>query len=199
MATNTEVHDRVRDWVLKYSDFVPDDCFVSKSPDDYLRKRTATMSDFDITPRAKRARQATNPLTPSASTRDESFDVSLARSSTATSRSSSPSKKQGHIEAEFSKPAHKFHTRASARRWKEQNHRQIPLFEDLQKAIHEDIPQSQDSITFQTQLKQILDGIEQCQTRDGTEDMWSDMVVNAVLQLAKQLAQSQHYIDVINV
>lgn len=54
-------------------------------------------------------------------------------------------------------------------------------------------------MAFHAQLKQILDGIEQCQTRDGTEDMWSDMVVNAVLQLAKQLAQSQQYIDVINV
>lgn len=161
-------------------------------------KRKSAMSEFERTPKAKRARQVTNPLTPTASANKPSEDPPSLRASTTTSRSSSPSKRQRQIEAEFSRPAHIFHRRVGAIQWHEDNERQIPLLKELRESIHEGTPEPISTKT-QEEINHLLSEVNRCHQRDGTEEMWSDNVVHPVLQMAKRFSSCRESIDVINV
>jgi hypothetical protein len=156
------------------------------------------------TPRAKR--QATGAATPSASNRGESrtpivndHNTPSLRSSTTTSRSSSPSKRQREAEIEFSKPAFDFHNRSDSRRWKERNARQVPLMTELLESISAHDIEVGAAPNMLSKLEKILKEMEKCKDRGATEEAWSDAVVHPTLRLAKKLSRDKECVDIINV
>ncbi|KAK5072364.1 hypothetical protein LTR70_010429 [Exophiala xenobiotica] len=167
--------------------------------------------DTDTTPRPKR--RAIGIATPAQSNTGElSRPIALdqnvpplrsSRSTAASSRSSSPSKRQRDIENEFSTPAIEIHNKRGARRWKDAHGDSIPLLETLLNTIDKaDSLESQNVTVAEaigTELDEILEEIEYCQDRSVPEESWSDLVVLPALRLARRLSQHTRSVHVVNV
>ncbi len=180
-------------------------------PTSQKRSRIDMEENTDTTPRPKR--RAIGIATPAQSNTGElsrpiALDQNLpplgsSRSTAASSRSSSPSKRQREIENEFSKPAIEIHNKRGARRWKEAHGDSVPLLETLLNIIDKaNAPESQSvavADAIRPELDEILEEIEYCQDRSVPEECWSDLVVLPALRLARRLSQYTRSVHVINV
>lgn len=157
------------------------------------------LQDMDIeTPRAKR--RATGVATPSTSkqrARDNS--VPSLRSSTTTSRSSSPTKRQREAEIEFSKPDFDFQNRDDSKDWKEKNGGKVPLMKELLETIYTNDIATRASSKVLSKCETLLKEIQKCRDRNATEEAWSDAVIHPVLRMARKLSCCKECVDIINV
>jgi len=169
-------------------------------PPQSTKKRKLDMND--ATPVAKR--QAIGIATPSLSRgspeRRNLFETAPSfHSSTATSRSSSPGKRQRSSEIEFSNPSVEFYSAFSLPPIRDEA--EIPSWTELMNAIaiKEDSMFLAQTALVEHELDKICKNIGYCEQRDGNEDAWCELVVHPILLLAARLSRNSRYVDVLNV
>lgn len=159
----------------------------------------------DDTPRAKRP--ALGIATPS-NTNSIADDVRIPifghktpslKSSNASSRSSSPTKRKREAEMKFSRPSLWFYTRSESKDWKTKYTADVPLLKELLEGLHSNAYEQRVTTKIRHTYRKILGEIEKCQQRSSSEEQWSDSVVLRAMRTARKLAMKQAGAEIINV
>lgn len=167
------------------------------------KRKAQAMSDD--TPRAKRP--ALGIATPS-NTNSIADDVRIPifghktpslKSSNASSRSSSPTKRKREAEMKFSRPSLWFYTRSESKEWKTKYTADVPLLKELLESLHSNAYEQRVTTKIRRTYKKILGEIEKCQQRSSSEEQWSDSVVLRAMRTARKLAMKQAGAEIINV